>query len=706
MNPWRPYPLLRLVFPFIAGIVIGIMLEKPVPVPLWVNIVLLLTVTGCCRFSLFLFSYRFRWVPGAIIYTTILIAGFQLITMHTDTEKPGFVGKKPQGLFLGVVDEPPVVKGNNYRLNLCFLFRQEGPQWVASCGRAQVTCKIRPSERALQHGDMLLVHGSFEPVAANSNPNSFNYSAFLASRGITHQGYLGSYQWKLVDIPPGYPVQRLAFVLRNRLLDVLCQLKLTGREFGVAAALLLGYTGGIDPELRREYSATGAMHILSVSGMHVGIIYLFLDFILGFLGRNRRMRFFKTTILIGFIWFYALLTGLSPSVFRAATMLSFVIAGRSFERSPDMFNILAASLFLIISTNPFLLMDIGFQLSYCAVSGIVLFYKPIYELVVSPVWIFDKIWSVIACSLAATIATLPLTLFAFHQFPNYFLLTNIAVVPLSSLIIYAGIIALALSPVSGLAMIAGSLLSWLVWLLNTLIHGIEGLPFSTIRGIFLSFEEMILLYVLIGTGFLFFQTGKRGYLWVALLVMISLQISFLFFRINRFSQNCFITYNVKGCLVLDFITQDKACLVFRTVDSVAVLPQYVAEIASNIASARGVKERRVVHLEGDHGVKNLFMKNLQLREQGDIINFGKTRIALLRGKIPHSLKKTVKVDYLVITGNPDVSIRRICSVFNVGEIIIDGTNSRWRTRIWCRDAGILGIKCHPVAINGAFVKEF
>lgn len=705
MNSWRPYPLLRLIFPFVAGILFGILPEHHFHVSVWFDIALL-AVTLIYLFSLLrLIPFRYRWCSGLVFYLILFITGYQLVFVYNYAERHGFIGNNREGIFIAIIDEPPVEKGGHYRITLGLRYLLSGDSWQKSEGRALASCRSDSTGRSLQYGDALLLKGRFEPISDNANPQSFNYASFLKLKGITHQVYLKAYQWRHINYPSGNIAQRFAYRFRDSLLEIFRKQNISGREFGVAAALLLGYTNGIDPELRSEYSATGAMHILSVSGMHVGIIYIFLEMLLGFMSRNRRLRLIKTIVLMLFIWSYALITGLSPSVIRAAAMLSFVIMGRALDRSPDMFNILSASLILILSTNPYLIMDIGFQLSYIAVIGIIVMYKPIHGIFTISSWILEKIWSIVACSLAATIATLPLTLFAFHQFPNYFIITNIAVVPLSSLIIYFGIASLIFSPIQVVSTLIASFFSWLVWLLNSIIHFIDDLPGSTLRGIFLTFEQMLLLYILIIAIVLFISMRQRLFFWAIPVIVIIFLFTSLRNQVSRLHQATVIVYNIPGCSAIDFLFQDKASLIFRMKDPSAELSVFASEIARNVAYSSGIKLREIHRDAEADSANTLSLALRQLYHKGNFIQFRKYRIAILREKIPVKLKQRFKVDCLIISGNPNLSIERILTVYETREIVIDATNSIWRTRKWCTDSDLSGVKCHAVAENGAYVKE-
>ena len=283
--------------------------------------------------------------------------------------------------------------------------------------------KDSASVSSLSYGDYFYVYGKPNRVKAPSNPGEFDYKRFLERKGIYHQLYLASDRWIEIDKQKENPIYRFALNCRAYLLDILQEKGLKGAEYAVASAILLGYSDKIDAKLLQEYSGAGAMHILCVSGLHVGIVYVVFSMLLFFLGKTDRSRFLKSMLLILLIWSYAVLTGLSPSVMRASAMFSLVAIGQNMRRDTNIFNTLSASAFILMLIDPLIILNLGFQLSYSAVLGIVLLQPPIYRIFTIKSKILDKIWTIIAVSIAAQIGTLPITLYYFHQFPNYFFLS-------------------------------------------------------------------------------------------------------------------------------------------------------------------------------------------------------------------------------------------------------------------------------------------
>ncbi len=728
MNPWRPYPLLRILFPFLAGIIAGRAFEPGDLDFRWLAAFpVLLLVTLLIVGRLFA-GYRYRAAFGGVVNLFFFVSGCLVHWQHEPARDPAWFGFQPEGTFLVSVAEPPSGRPGRVKCCLDVRYRRKDGKWTPVSGKAVGYLVDRPGAAPLQYGDRLLVRAGFDLITDNSNPHSFNYMKYLAGKGIRHRVYAGDHEWVATTLSPSGRVQRIAFAIRDRLLGILRANGVEGREFAVAGALLLGYVEEIDDGLRNDYAATGAMHILSVSGMHVGIIYLFLELSLGFLNRWRAGRLARALMILLLIWIYAFLTGLSPCVLRAAAMLSLPVIGKAMGRTTDMFNVMAASVILMLLPDPFLVADIGFLLSYLAVAGIVVMYKPVYDLYITSAWLPDKAWSVIAVSLVAQVATLPLTLYVFHQFPNYFLLANLVVVPLSGLVIYAGIVALIAGGVPVAGMICAKILAVLIGMLNSIIHFLGNLPGAVTGGVFLSFSEMLMLYASLVALILFFAARRWGWMHLFLLILIALNLSFFRTRLERSGTSRIVVFNA-GKEALYMVSCGDRAVLFR--DAKDSIPAEIRERTDRMVKnaldgwgigrcreaalrvwpggrAEGGTSGRVVRMSGGHEdrQKGREEEGLPVRVCGRFIEFAGQRVVVISGEIPDHLQAVFPVDIVILSGNPGAGVERIVALFHPGVIVGDGTNARWRTLRWEREAGRLGVRFHAVAVQGAFQKEF
>ncbi len=707
MNFWRPYPLLRLIIPFLSGIVTGICqpVFPAIPIPVYVLIPL---------FSFFLiilskryYGFRFRYITGLLLFVFFIFSGYEL--SHSAITRLCKQKSSPEdGFYLLELTEQPVVKSSYVKIFVMARYkRNQGEKWIPVTGNYLLNMKMNISQRPLFYGDIIVVKTNWQEIRNTANPNCFNYSEYLSRRGIHYQAWVEDGDWITVLRSGGW-LKSYSFTLRDNLLDLLRNNNLKGNEFAVAAALLLGQVNELETGLRKAYAASGAMHILSVSGMHVGVIYLFFNFLLGFLDRTKTGRLLKTFIMLFLIWGYAFITGLSPSVVRASAMLSFIITGKALNRHPEPLNILAASLFFILILDPLIIREIGFQLSYLAVTGIYLLYKPVYDCLVTSIWFWDKVWSVLAISLVAQLATGPISLYYFHQFPNYFLLTNLFISPLSSLIIYTGIMALGFGAVPLVSGIMTSALGGLVSGLNFIIRFVESLPFSITRGVYLTLTELLIFYALIILACIFLIKKKHVLVFPILTCMIMLQFSFIFHKLERTKMSRITVYNLKGLSGIELSTNDWADFFYDTqgIKGFAQKLDHATALITPGWEARKIKRKRLYWI-GSTWLKNARDPILfRWKKWNHFIQFESKRIAIINEYISPGTNAEINLDFIIISGNPKISIRDLRKIFPLGEIVIDASNHPYNVTKWLKEAAKSGITCHAVTRDGAFVREF
>src|SRR5690606_17140896 len=306
----------------------------------------------------------------------------------------------------------------------------------------------------------------------------------------------------------GNPLISYALQLRQKLVKRFSRFIENKDAAAVASTLILGYRADLSREVLNAYAATGTMHVLSVSGMHVGILFFFLDFMLKWMNKRKSLRILKTLLLLAIIWLYALITGFSAAVCRAALMLSFVIVGKAIHRRTNTYNLLAISAVMLLIYNPYFLLDVGFQLSYLAVAGLIYFYSNIYHAFYVENFFAAKTWSCISLSLAAQLATFPLSMYYFHQFPFYFLLSNLFIILPTVVIMYSGLL-FALLPLDAFSTFTGWILERTISFTNSVLAVIENLPLSVISSIWINPWEYVLLYLLIFLLFFSFTLKKK-----------------------------------------------------------------------------------------------------------------------------------------------------------------------------------------------------
>ena len=333
---------------------------------------------------------------------------------------------------------------------------------------------VDAASKQLKYGDKIWLHLKLNEISSSVHPSGFDFKRYYENKGIYHNAHV--IDWKLIEKNKG--VYSSILDQRKSLLQILNKHLYTENEYAVGAALCLGNKDLLSEELKNEFATVGAMHVLAVSGLHVGIIFSLLLKILSlFKTRKRLWVFLKIAVTILCIWLFAFLTGGSPSVLRAALMFSFITVSFYIRRFRNTYNTLAAAAMLLLLYDPYLIYDVGFQLSFAAVTGIVYLQPRLYELLYFKWLIPDYLWQITSVGIAAQLATFPIGLYYFHHLPINFILTGLFVVPFAFIILSLGISLFVTQAISStLASIVGLLLYSAIWINNSLIHLVFSLP--------------------------------------------------------------------------------------------------------------------------------------------------------------------------------------------------------------------------------------
>ncbi|RKD14333.1 hypothetical protein BCY91_07555 [Pelobium manganitolerans] len=489
-------PFLRLVLAFGLGIIVSVCLNLAPSFPI--------NFTFYCLIALCLWSaltykkaklYLKRPFTGALIYSTVFFAGISISNQRKEIyHEQHFSRLKAEKLVVLINEKPKINK--NYVSFLAQVKATVKDKKLEDCkGKLLIDCRMDSAKSAtLTYGDVLLVDADYKETEAPKNPAEFNYKRYLQLQNIYHKGSLQAPQLQKLDSDCGNPI--IAFALRFREAQVAkFNAHLQNNEAkAVASTLILGYRAQLDHALMLTYSNTGTMHVLSVSGMHVAIVAGFLSFLLSFMNKKRSTRLLKTILMVTLIWFYALTTGLAPSVTRAAIMISFVLIAKAYGKRVNVFNILGLSALMLLIYNPFYLFDVGFQLSYIAVGGLIFIYPKIKNCYCPQNYFVGQIWSVMAVSIAAQLITAPFSMFYFHQFPVYFLLSNVFIVLPAAVVMYVGFVFLSLASVFPNVEVPAKALEYAIVFMNEGLKKIEVIPHGSINQLWHGFFEIGLLY--------------------------------------------------------------------------------------------------------------------------------------------------------------------------------------------------------------------
>lgn len=351
-------------------------------------------------------------------------------------------------------------------------------------------------------GQKIIFPNNFEVITNKNNPGEFDATSYWNNLQIYHISFLNRYN--IASLNNKTSSLSIFKHMQHYFSDKLEKV-MSGEELAIAKALLLGEKSEISSDLMNAFSGTGAMHLLSVSGLHIGIFVWIMQTLIALVYPSIK-RIFEVLLLLVILWIYTGITGFSPSVNRAAIMFSFLLLARLSGKQYSSIRILFISAFVLLLYNPNYLFDIGFQLSYAAMIGIFTFYRPIASIFTIKNYVLLKCWETTAVGIAAQITTLPLTLYYFHQFPNYFILTNIGLMVFSGVILGVGVAFLLLSWVPFLSKIIGIALFYSIHFLVDFIQYIYQLPFSVSTGI--PFNSWDITF-LVGFIFLFSFAWKK-----------------------------------------------------------------------------------------------------------------------------------------------------------------------------------------------------
>lgn len=489
-------PMLRLALAVVIGILLAEYLSVPSLVWLCVAVggcVLLLVVEASVRHALpRAFFPVFLW----IIWIGI---GALLPTLHA-----------PADPFPSAVDI--------FTVRLC-----DTPRPTPKCYKS--VAEVTSVDGHPSHGKVLLYirqdsasaclrYGDYLSIAAHPQPprnwkSDFDYRRYLHRKGILWQCYVPSDCWQTLAHDSTFSLLGWSKGIQLRMVGRIRQSNLTLRQQGIAEALLLGWRDDVDEATRQQFRDAGVAHLLCVSGLHVGIVAWMVGASLFFLGRKRWQRVVKGIVQIGVVWLFVLLTGMAPSTLRAGVMFSLLIVGGMLQRQPNSLNNLCTSMLLLLLIKPMLLFDVGFQLSYAAVAGIILLNRPLQQLLPHSskwyLWLPQKGWQLLCLSTSAQVATLPLVLYHFHQFPTYFLIANLTVVP------FAGVL---LASVLLMLLVGGgwatSLLHYELIGVDRLTSWVSSLPHAMLIDIYCDLPIALLITALISVLTLLLYTYRKG----------------------------------------------------------------------------------------------------------------------------------------------------------------------------------------------------
>ncbi len=697
-------PFFRLVLPLGLGIVAST--YWGVNLPSWT----LYLAFAVLLISHFLANRKRRLIPyfSYVLMAFMLVTGV-LITDRSERNAKNTFALPKDAFIIAEIDQTPKVHDNFVRTNIRIKAIRTDEGWQGVDGKSLLLLQRDSLSASLKKGDKITFEPNFKEIPTQNNPDAFNYKRYLFFHLISHQAFLKSNKWSKINSPKTW--YNLAWLsdFRERLLMQYQAYGISGNEFSVLSALTLGYKNELDYEIQKAYAASGAIHVLAVSGLHVGIVFVILNYLLMFFKRGKFQRWIYLVLLLSGIWLFALLTGGSPSVLRASLMFSFIALGQALKRNGNIYNSIFASAFLLLMLQPFLLFDISFQLSYLAVISIVFFQPKISSVFQSRYFVVQKVWDLTSVGIAAQIGTFPVTIYYFHQFPNYFLLSNFIVIPIAGVLIWLSLAFFVSLIYTQLAQIFAWILKWTVVFQNYLIQNIEQLPYALSENLFLDAYQLGLLIISILFLMLFLNKPKFKYALSILLILMFLGGYSSYRSWNIQQQRKIIVYDIKGETAINFIDGREHILLSTLADNAK---QKDFSMRQNWLALGLEKEK---HLSCKLLDKKFFFSSIVKSDNPNFfskrqfLQFYDKRILFLNQLklLEHIDAPKMKLDYLIVGGNLRVDMARVLLYFEVENIIIDSSHSNRNIEFWMRQKKLYPKKnIHIVRVDGAFIQDF
>jgi competence protein ComEC len=622
-------------------------------------------------------------------YLLFFVTGLFLSLNHRDTLQSDYFAKRDFTQIRAIIDNEPQQTNDILRFEVKVKNGYLNQKRFIATGKLLIALKvdsIYPIQ--LKYGDELLMSVDYQPVEPPYNPNEFDFKAWLASKNIYHQTFIRQEQLVKLAEDKGNPIIAYALEVRQKQVATYRKLIKDDEAFAVASTLILGYRADLSNETLAAYSKTGTIHALSVSGMHVGIIYLFLNWFLSFLNRHKFGILLKLVLIISLIWYYSLLTGFSPSVLRSAIMLSVFVFAKSLKRSTNSYNIICFTAFCLLVYNPFLLWDVGFQLSFLAVFGLIYLQPKIYRKLYFKNIIADKTWVAIAMSLAAQIATLPLSIYYFHQFPVYFIISNLFILLPISALMYGGLIILILK----LHFLAPAF-EWLITFTNEVLKWIADLPYAGITEIWIDFYQLILLSFALVLLCLALANKNKKSLIYSLLIFLTFQISVGYNALAEVKQKEVVWFSLRKNYAALFIRGNKAVLL----TDLSADDKNFQFFVKPAIDEKGVKNLTKIDLQKDFQ-NDFFMK------LGPQIMYLNKKFLLLDDRFNNKkIVQKLKFDYVWLHNNPKIKLEYIVNDIDFKEIIIDASNKDYVISKFKQQAEHSNLTSHILKKRRAFI---
>jgi competence protein ComEC len=679
-------PSLRIFIAFAAGI----LLYKFYPLSLVVGISLFLV--GLCsalffRKLPFLQKQKFTGLNSSALLILLVGLGYCISFFHDITNRPTWYKNH-------------IMTSSSLRANIVTPLKETDRTYKAQAEIISVfndSCKINTRGETILYfkkdsalpkisqGDEIILVNKLKQIIPKGNPGEFNFAAFCQNKGIYDQAFLTNNEWK--TLPSSSTVFKNPFTHWHQFVkNTIAHYIPHPTERGIALALLTGYRDEIDKDIYSSYTKTGLVHLLAISGLHMGIFYGGTLWLLGFIPFFQRKKKLLIVLALCIMWLFALITTFPPSVQRASIMFSFLGIGQLVSRKIPSVNFLFASAFLLLLFQPHLLFEVGFQLSYAAVLGILLFFPALRKWYVPKYKIPKFFWNIVCLSLTAQIFTFPIAIYYFHQLPLLFLITNLVAIPAVMLIIYGEVMLVLCSFSEMLASLFGNIVSNLIGWLNAFIDFTATLPFVSLQDIRIHLSQCFLLLITMLCVAAWLLAHRKSFALASLFSFLLFLSVGIFTKYRNLSQEKIIVYNANQPY-LEYVNGNTSFTKDTiTEKNLKNFKQYISQPSHLSLGITSSKDQD---------------KAWRREKNFDILSFKSLDILRINSTKKLKINRPISVDYLILSDKWMKNPAEILQKISTKELIIDGNIPMWKIESLKSQLQEVDLPIHYVSTMGA-----
>ncbi len=669
MLKWAPYPFLRITLISILGIIFGryFQIELPLVIPIALS----------CGFAL---AHLFRnkcpkLLPSSLAWVALFCSFFYHFQTNQKQMEQHALPKLPNNsIYFAEIIQKPIKKK---RISALAEFTRiyHNHNWIPTNTKVMLSFD---TSNAIKYGDQFLISGTPKRIKKPHEPWAFNYQQFMAEKGVYYQHFINNQDFRSYTQDCKPSISNWAIQQQQNAIAILKKFLTNKETLAISQALTLGEKSQLQQTTRKLFSDVGIIHVLAVSGLHVGIIYLILQTIASILLNNRRA-WAAIICLIG-IWIYAAITGFSPSVSRSCLMFSFIIIAKGTKRQSHIINSIAASAWFLLVYQPNYLFDIGFQFSYLAVLGIILIQPIIANIYLPKNLVLSYFWGLFTVSIAAQLAVGGLSIYYFESFPTYFFVSNLVAVPIAFITLILNLMLILIGYLAQfweMASWLGDKLAWLVeFILSGLIYFCEVIASWPMANLSISFDSWytpLLIYVLL-IGWISLCYLKRK--WCLKLIVVSLF----------------------GLVVVNFLSFKS-----QTTNQMVICKAGILQIedqtirAVSLTNKKFPQETILKHYRCNHWHK---INHSKLKEWNEIKFFtGQNQLfALSNKKLPKSIYHK-PIDYILVNSPFEIEIEKL-KWSKPETTFISLKHQKNRCRLLASRAKALNLKYHCIVEHG------